>query len=449
LFYNIVMTIGIFNQTKIETIYFFIEPELKENFWQDLVAFLGTNPSIAAVIITPATPATLNNEVYYKLQGLSLITPRLKILTTVANLPQLINPLLKIAFPKTEFLVFTLYPFPGEKIKTALKKLSAATLGLARCYDDQGQIRSTVWTRAAWQKFSSTSLSQQILNQAPLIFAQQLGPALIFDLTGKGKKQLGRFFFDFRAKLKKFNILRKEISLFPIIKIKNIISPRFLLLFFYFALIIFALRQIPFLQQALREQSRIFNFAPVLTTINKKIFPPPSPTPTLIPPSPSPTPSPIPNDPCNLPLAEINPQELPQKIKIPSLELELPVIAVPLINGTWEVYDYTANFAQGTALPNGKKGNTGIYGHDRPQAFAALKKLSGGESVVVETKNYLFYYQISEIKKQLRPEEVDIFYPTNKPVLTLLTCNGTFSQHRYALRANLIRIAKKNECPAH
>ncbi|OQX50809.1 hypothetical protein B5M47_03080 [candidate division CPR3 bacterium 4484_211] len=154
------------------------------------------------------------------------------------------------------------------------------------------------------------------------------------------------------------------------------------------------------------------------------------------------TESSLPSDPCRVSNSDVVQGEMPQKIVIPALNLDLKVVSVPMTNGTWEVNDHVANFAQGTSLPNGVGGNTGIYGHDRPQVFAPIKKLKTGDQIEILTQNSRFIYHV-ENSYRVTPDRIDIFYSTPQPVLTLLTCDGLFSKQRYAVKANLMKIEKR------
>jgi LPXTG-site transpeptidase (sortase) family protein len=129
----------------------------------------------------------------------------------------------------------------------------------------------------------------------------------------------------------------------------------------------------------------------------------------------------------------------PLKIEIAKVGISLPVVSVPLENGTWQVYPHVANFAQSTSLVNKKSGNVGIYGHDREDAFHKIKDLLTGDDIIVIGKNSRAIYKVQSASI-IVPTAVDVFNPTKEPVLTLITCNGIFSDKRYMVRAKLIKI---------
>lgn len=129
----------------------------------------------------------------------------------------------------------------------------------------------------------------------------------------------------------------------------------------------------------------------------------------------------------------------PTRIVMEKAGIDLPVVSVPIENGTWEVHPGVANYAEGTSLINEKRGNAGIFGHALPDVFLNIKKLSVGDSVIVYGQNYKALYEVQTSDKVL-PSSVEAFYPEENPVLTLITCDGVFDQNRYRVRAMLIRI---------
>lgn len=166
---------------------------------------------------------------------------------------------------------------------------------------------------------------------------------------------------------------------------------------------------------------------------------PASPTPSLQQ-SPSPT---VALATCQIAPGQVQTGEIPRQLLIPKIDLNLKIVSAPLTNGTWPVTDYVANFAQGTSLPNGISGNTGLFGHDRPQAFAAIKHLGSTDKITLLTDNYQLNYSINKFS-QISPDEIDVFYPTEEPTLTLITCEGTFSEKRYLVRASLENIRPRS-----
>lgn len=108
--------------------------------------------------------------------------------------------------------------------------------------------------------------------------------------------------------------------------------------------------------------------------------------------------------------------EVPEGIlRIPSVDLELPVFA-----GTEEVnLTRGAGIIEGTA-PLGTPGNTGIAAH-RDGYFRALKDVSVGDTLVVETLSGQHDYRIDELLI-VYPEDIHVLDPIDDNVITLVTC---------------------------
>ncbi len=131
----------------------------------------------------------------------------------------------------------------------------------------------------------------------------------------------------------------------------------------------------------------------------------------------------------------------PQQIKIESVGIDLPIIAVSLEEGTWQVNDNVANYAQGTALINMDNGNIGIYGHDRENVFSQIKKLAVGDKIILFSDNFKATYIITDSFVSEK-EDVDVFFETEEPVLTLVTCDGVLSEKRYIVKAKFDTMQK-------
>lgn len=145
---------------------------------------------------------------------------------------------------------------------------------------------------------------------------------------------------------------------------------------------------------------------------------------------------------------------VPSRIIIDAVSINLPVEPVPLENGTWSVSESVANFAEGTSLINAEAGNVGIFAHDRLKGFKDIKGLKEGDTIVVygnlqsvqgSGDNKFFPTSIKstysvEYASITEPTNVEVFYETPDPTLTLVTCSGVFSERRYVVRAKLISM---------
>ncbi len=132
----------------------------------------------------------------------------------------------------------------------------------------------------------------------------------------------------------------------------------------------------------------------------------------------------------------------PIQISIPSVEinLEVKIGRYDSTDKTWEIGDRTAYWANLSDLPSENDGNTLIYAHNTSDAFYPLRNISMGDYAYItadtgETLIYEFFdYEIVE------PTDDSLFYINDLPRLTLLTCNGSFSQVRRLMYFRLVEI---------
>jgi LPXTG-site transpeptidase (sortase) family protein len=132
-------------------------------------------------------------------------------------------------------------------------------------------------------------------------------------------------------------------------------------------------------------------------------------------------------------------QYLPERIVIEKVEIDLPVVYAPLVNGTWDVTPKAANYAEGTSLINDKEGNVGIFGHARADAFLRIKDIVPGDIITLTWVSGKAVYKVVAVDT-VSPDNVEVFYPVSHPVLTLTTCDGRFDEKRFMVRAELIEI---------
>lgn len=133
------------------------------------------------------------------------------------------------------------------------------------------------------------------------------------------------------------------------------------------------------------------------------------------------------------------------QLKIPTLELNLPVTEAWMSNRTWEfrVLAEEAGHLQYTAWP-GMRGNIVIGGHYEladfePGPFYALDELALGDRIEVIFMGEAFTYEVAAISL-VEPTDLRVIYPTPVEVLTLLTCydysplSASYT-HRYVVQA--------------
>lgn len=137
---------------------------------------------------------------------------------------------------------------------------------------------------------------------------------------------------------------------------------------------------------------------------------------------------------------------VPDRIVMKTVGIDLPVVSVPFENGTWKVNPGVANFAEGTSFISKNDGNVGIFAHNLENGFANIKNLENGDEITVVAGGYTASYKVVSGHKT-HPSDVQVFFPTKKPTLTLITCEGFISEKRYVIKAELISVSR-NDCDA-
>lgn len=131
---------------------------------------------------------------------------------------------------------------------------------------------------------------------------------------------------------------------------------------------------------------------------------------------------------------------LPDRIIINKVDLSLPVKFVPLIDGTWAVNEAAANYAEGSGSINSERGNIGLFGHDRDNAFHKIKELVAGDEITLYADGVIANYEVTDSFKT-EPTSIEVFADTETPTLTLVTCDSLFNNKRYIVKASLVNIA--------
>jgi LPXTG-site transpeptidase (sortase) family protein len=126
------------------------------------------------------------------------------------------------------------------------------------------------------------------------------------------------------------------------------------------------------------------------------------------------------------------------RIVIPAIEVDAPVVVIPIRNGTWEVEQITQEVGhlQGTASP-GDSSNVVMAGHITLSIggygpFKGLAQVQPGDEVLVYVGDQEVYVYKVDSVKTVEATDVEVAYPTTEPILTLITCvNWDPVQGRY------------------
>ena len=126
------------------------------------------------------------------------------------------------------------------------------------------------------------------------------------------------------------------------------------------------------------------------------------------------------------------------RIVIPAIDIDAPVVVIPIRSGTWNVEQITheVGHLQGTASP-GDSSNVVMAGHITLTAggygpFRGLAQLQPGDEALVYIGDQEVYVYTVNSVKTVEATDVEVAYPTTEPILTLITCvNWDPVQGRY------------------
>jgi LPXTG-site transpeptidase (sortase) family protein len=139
------------------------------------------------------------------------------------------------------------------------------------------------------------------------------------------------------------------------------------------------------------------------------------------------------------------------KLAIPSLKVNVPVVGVPKVDGTWDVSWLwgSAGYLNGSAFPT-TSGNSVITGHvylptGLPGPFVNIGSLKWGDQIIVNYAGQQYVYSVRAVQI-LEPDAVNtVMKHQDSPWITLVTCKsfdeetGTY-RLRVAVSAVLIAV---------
>ena len=132
---------------------------------------------------------------------------------------------------------------------------------------------------------------------------------------------------------------------------------------------------------------------------------------------------------------------IPNRILIPRLGIDLPVVVGSQTNSGWSVAPSNANWADQTARANNYHGQTLIYGHNNRRVFGSTLSLNPGDTAYVYTVNgHSFKYAFSS-SEDISPYAKDVFsrLASSGPGLVLMTCDGQAFQFRHFMTFSLVK----------
>ncbi|MCD4752584.1 MAG: sortase, partial [Anaerolineaceae bacterium] len=118
-------------------------------------------------------------------------------------------------------------------------------------------------------------------------------------------------------------------------------------------------------------------------------------------------------------------------LEIPSLEVEAPIVGVPVSEDGWNLawLGNQAGWLHGTAFPSWA-GNSAITAHvydanGQPGLFNNLSDLKWGDEVIVHAYGQAYVYEVRTVERYVQPDDTSsVFKHEDYPWLTLITCMG-------------------------
>jgi LPXTG-site transpeptidase (sortase) family protein len=142
----------------------------------------------------------------------------------------------------------------------------------------------------------------------------------------------------------------------------------------------------------------------------------------------------------------------PTRLVISAMELDAPIVAVPIVGDTWDVSSLTHEIGHLAGTANaGESSNMVLSAHvtlrEGVGPFQRLEWLREGATAVVYAGEEAYTYRVVE-KKYVAPDDISVAYPTSNPVLTLLTCTTWDAESRkYSERLAVIARLVEEETP--
>ena len=115
-----------------------------------------------------------------------------------------------------------------------------------------------------------------------------------------------------------------------------------------------------------------------------------------------------------------------ERLIIPRIGIDTTLVNAPVVGTTWDVTTFTDEIAHldGTAYA-GTVGNAVFAGHiyhkTGPGPFRNLNQLEVGDLIVARGEGVEYTYIVSSAR-EVEPDEVNVTFPSNQPMITLITC---------------------------
>jgi LPXTG-site transpeptidase (sortase) family protein len=119
----------------------------------------------------------------------------------------------------------------------------------------------------------------------------------------------------------------------------------------------------------------------------------------------------------------------PFRLVIPNHNIDVPIVASNITNGSWETTREGVSYLTSTALP-GEAGNSVIYGHNWPNLLGNLKNVKPGDKIDVYKGGEKYTYTV-HYTMVVSPDQTHITFDTSDSRLTVYTCTGFLDAKRF------------------
>jgi sortase A len=114
--------------------------------------------------------------------------------------------------------------------------------------------------------------------------------------------------------------------------------------------------------------------------------------------------------------------EAAQRMVIPKIRVDAPVVQTQPAGGVWNVADWAVGHLSTSPDP-GASGNGAYAAHDdiKGELFKRLGELSPGDAVIIYTRHAVNRYVVVG-QQVVDPSDTAVLAPTRQPTITLITC---------------------------
>lgn len=128
---------------------------------------------------------------------------------------------------------------------------------------------------------------------------------------------------------------------------------------------------------------------------------------------------------------------VPATIRIPSIELDLPLTLGTVNNDRWPTSPNSLIYVSTSSMP-GNTGNAIIYGHNWQSLLGRLDQLEPGHVISLGLSDGKVIKYVVESKQEVTPHESQILDQTADSRLTLYTCSGFLDSKRLVVVAKQV-----------